>query len=127
VEQRGHLQEVVHELAVVGGASGFFRALVEFAEGDEREEERFSGPGQRPDVDPSAQVATTTLVWSRMPAARSAMCFHAAGVVHGLLEGFAVGFAQHAVGAPEHGGTFALRAGAEAVDVAGDFDLLAQG
>ena len=70
---------------------------------------------------------TTTLVSGKMPAARSAMCFHAAGTVHGLLEGFAVGLAQHAVGALEHGGTFALRAGAEAVDVAGDFDLLAQG
>ena len=46
--------------------------------------------------------------------------------MHRALEGCAVGFVECAVGALQDGGAFPLRAGAEAVDVAHDFDLLAQ-
>jgi hypothetical protein len=54
------------------------------------------------------------------------MRFDLAGIAHGLLEGFSVGFVEHTVGAPEDGDTFTLHVGAEAVDVARDLHLLAQ-
>jgi hypothetical protein len=49
-----------------------------------------------------------------------------ASIVHRLLKGLAIGFVENAVGASEHFGTLLLRARAEAVNVAGNFDLLAQ-
>jgi hypothetical protein len=54
------------------------------------------------------------------------MRFEPAGVVHRLLKGLAIGFVEHAVGAPKHCGALLLSACAEVVDVAGYFDLLAQ-
>ena len=58
--------------------------------------------------------------------ARLAMRFEPAGVVHRLHKGSTIGFVEHAVGTPKHGGTLLLRVRVEAVDVAGHFDLLAQ-
>jgi hypothetical protein len=49
----------------------------------------------------------------------------AAGIIHCLLEGFAIGFVKHAMGSSQHLGTLPLRACSEAVDVTGYFDLLA--
>ena len=54
------------------------------------------------------------------------MRFEAAGIIHRLLKGVAIGFIEHAMGASEHFGPLLLGARAEAVDVAGNFDLLAQ-
>jgi hypothetical protein len=58
--------------------------------------------------------------------ARSAMRLEPTGVIHRLLKGLAIGFVQYAVGSSEHFGALLLDTRAEAVDVAGDFDLLAQ-
>jgi hypothetical protein len=54
------------------------------------------------------------------------MRFEPAGVIHRLLKGLAIGFVEHAVGAPKDCGALLLSAGAQVVNVAGYFDLLAQ-
>ena len=54
------------------------------------------------------------------------MPFEPASIVDRLLEGLAIGFVENAVGESEHFGKLLLRARAEAVNVAGNFDLLAQ-
>src|SRR5207244_2796352 len=56
VQQRGHFQKGVYDLAVVSGARGFHRTFIELAEGDEREEERFAGSGEGENVDAPTQV-----------------------------------------------------------------------
>jgi hypothetical protein len=120
------LQEVVHALPVLGGTRGFFRAFVEFAERDQRKEQRLGGQGQaRTSIRPR-RWATTALVSRRIPWARSAMRFEAAGIIHRLLKSLAIGFIEHAMGAPEHFGALLLGARAELLDVAGNFELLAQ-
>jgi hypothetical protein len=52
------------------------------------------------------------------------MRFEATGIIHCLLKGLAIGFVEHAVGAPEHFGTLLLGARAETVDVTGDVHLV---
>jgi hypothetical protein len=54
------------------------------------------------------------------------MRFESAGVVHRLLKSLAIRFAEHTVSASEHFGALLLNIRAETVDVAGNFDLLAQ-
>jgi hypothetical protein len=68
----------------------------------------------------------TTLVSSRMPWARLAMCFETASIIHRLLKGLSISFVEYPVGASKHFGTLLLRGRAEAMDIADDFDLLAQ-
>jgi hypothetical protein len=68
----------------------------------------------------------TALVSSRIPLARSAMRLESAGIVHRLLKSLPISFAEHTVSASEHLGTLLLDICAETVDVAGNFDLLAQ-
>jgi hypothetical protein len=54
------------------------------------------------------------------------MRFDAAGVVHGLLKGLAIGFVEHAMGASKDFGSIFLGARRETMDMASDFNLLAQ-
>jgi hypothetical protein len=56
IKQRGDLQEVIHELSVVDGTRGLFRAFVKFAEGNQRQEQRLGGRGQGKNIDSSTQV-----------------------------------------------------------------------
>ena len=55
IKQRGDLQEVIHELSVVEGMCGLFRAFVEFAEGNQRQEQRLVGWSGK-NIDSSTQM-----------------------------------------------------------------------
>jgi len=50
-----------------------------------------------------------------------------AGFVHRLLKSPAICLVEHSMGALEYVGAFLLDAGAKAVNVTGNFDLLTQG
>jgi len=54
------------------------------------------------------------------------MRFEAAGIIHCLLKRLAIGFVEYAMGASKDFGPLFLRSRREAVDVASDFNLLAQ-
>jgi hypothetical protein len=54
------------------------------------------------------------------------MRLESAGIVHRLLKSLTIRFAEHSVSASEHFGALLLDIRAETVDVAGNFDLLAQ-
>jgi hypothetical protein len=54
------------------------------------------------------------------------MRLESAGIVHRLLKSLTVSLAEYAVCASEHFGALLLDIRAETVDVAGNFDLLAQ-
>jgi hypothetical protein len=54
------------------------------------------------------------------------MPFEPAGIIQRLLEGLTVMLVEYAVSPSEHPGALLLETRAESVDVASDFDLLAQ-
>ena len=77
-------------------------------------------------IDPAAQMGDDGTGVEEDTLGRSAMHFEAAGIIHRLLKSLAIGFIEHAMSAPEHFGALLLNARAELLDVASNFDLLAQ-